>query len=211
MPHELTSKTRLSSPCASLLASCANPGLAVQGVEKIKLIIEMLEAGLHPMFSDLDVVWLRDPLPFVRLLDRTNMLVSSDSCEIFPDVRLDNCPAIVGTNRDVKGKGTYVGKMNVSALEAQLLSLAAFVISLLDGVALNTLPLMCWLGNRPQEDEFCVSLCHLWHQALTGGNRVAGWHTPAASISSAIRQGECFRQSPSAAGGWCSRLSPDLQ
>lgn len=84
-----------------------------RGVEKIKLIITMLEAGLHPMFSDLDVVWLRDPLPFVRLLDKTNMLVSSDSCDVSPDVRLDHCPSIVGNSREVKGSGTFVGKMNV--------------------------------------------------------------------------------------------------
>jgi len=92
--------------------------LPKQGLEKIKLIITMLEAGLHPMFSDLDVVWLRDPLPFVRLLDHTNMLVSSDSCNVVPDVRLDNCPAILGTNREVQGKGTFVGNMNVSLLLA---------------------------------------------------------------------------------------------
>jgi hypothetical protein len=115
----------LASPTLPLLQICWQPKYslpaisleldgAVQGVEKIKLIITMLEAGLHPMFSDLDVVWLRDPLPFVRLLDKTNMLVSSDSCDVSPDVRLDHCPSIVGNSREVKGSGTFVGKMNVS-------------------------------------------------------------------------------------------------
>lgn len=86
---------------------------ALQGQVKIQLIEQMLEAQLHPIFSDLDVVWLRNPLPFIRSLPEANMLVSSDSCVPVSDVMLDDCPSMLRASKGVKGK-TYVGFMNVS-------------------------------------------------------------------------------------------------
>ena len=89
-----------------------------QGLEKIRFIISMLEAGMQPMFSDLDVVWLKNPLPYVRQLQEPNVLVSSDSCNVQQTAPLDNCTAIMGSNKRVEGKGTFVGTMNVRFLPA---------------------------------------------------------------------------------------------
>lgn len=91
----------------------------MQGIEKIKLIQQMLLAELHPLFSDLDVVWLRNPLPYVRHLLDANVLASSDSCQPVNDVMLDDCPSLLPSSRDVVGT-TYVGFMNVSTLPVQL-------------------------------------------------------------------------------------------
>lgn len=84
-------------------------------MEKIKLIQQMLLAELHPLFSDLDVVWLRNPLPYVRHLLDANLLASTDSCQPVNDVMLDDCPSLLPSSRDVVGT-TYVGFMNVRVL-----------------------------------------------------------------------------------------------
>lgn len=86
----------------------------LQGVVKIKLIQQMLEAQLQPLFSDLDVVWLRNPLPYVRHLQDANLLVSSDSCRPVEGVMLDDCPALLRLTQGYEAGGTYVGFMNVS-------------------------------------------------------------------------------------------------
>ncbi len=88
----------------------------MQGVEKIKLIQQMLLADLSPMFSDLDVVWLRDPLPYVRHLLDANVLASSDSCQPVDGIMLDDCPSLLPSSSDVVGT-TYVGFMNVRTME----------------------------------------------------------------------------------------------
>lgn len=90
----------------------------LQGREKIRFIQAMLTAGLQPMFSDLDVVWLRNPLPWVRQFAEPNVLMSSDSWDAHPEEdQLDNCCAVMGTDRDVVAVETFVGKMNVRPLE----------------------------------------------------------------------------------------------
>ena len=86
-------------------------------MEKIKLIQQMLLADLHPLFSDLDVVWLRNPLPYVRHLLDANVLASTDSCQPVNGVLLDDCPSLLPSSRDVVGT-TYVGFMNVSSLHS---------------------------------------------------------------------------------------------
>ena len=90
----------------------------LQGREKIRFIQAMLMAGLQPMFSDLDVVWLRNPLPWVRQFAEPNVLMSSDSWDAHPEEdQLDNCCAVMGTDRDVVAVETFVGKMNVRPLK----------------------------------------------------------------------------------------------
>lgn len=87
--------------------------IRVQGMEKIRFIREMLAAGLQPLFSDLDVVWLRNPLPFVRQLQDPNVLVSSDSWAAVANATLDNCQQEMGSEQTVEGHDSFVGKMNV--------------------------------------------------------------------------------------------------
>ena len=88
-------------------------------MQKIQFIIAMLEMGLQPVFSDLDVVWLRDPRPFLASIHDVNLLVSTDSCKAQQATVLDNCPELMGKKREVKGQGTYVGTMNVSSSSLQ--------------------------------------------------------------------------------------------
>lgn len=85
-------------------------------MEKIRFIQSMLAAGLSPLFSDLDVIWLRDPLPYVRRFEQPNILVSSDAWETAAGSspgQLDDCHRIVGTERTVTAHSGYVGRMNV--------------------------------------------------------------------------------------------------
>lgn len=89
-------------------------GKLMQGLQKIRFIVSMLELDIQPMFSDLDVIWLKNPLPFVAEIQEPNILVSSDSCQIQQNSHLDNCSEIMGTNKHVEGEGNFVGVMNVS-------------------------------------------------------------------------------------------------
>lgn len=86
-------------------------------MEKIRFIRSMLAAGLSPLFSDLDVVWLRDPLPYVRQFEEPNVLVSSDAWEVAANAstgKLDDCHTVVGSERTVVAHSGFVGRMNVS-------------------------------------------------------------------------------------------------
>lgn len=86
-------------------------------MEKIRFIQAMLAAGLSPLFSDLDVVWLRNPLPYIRQFEEPNVLVSSDAWEAVANAstgKLDDCSSIVGFERTVVAHSGYVGRMNVS-------------------------------------------------------------------------------------------------
>ena len=74
----------------------------------------MLEMGLQPLFSDLDVVWLKNPTSFLASMPEPNILISSDSCNAQAQEKLDDCTAILGTKRTVDGDGGFVGTMNVS-------------------------------------------------------------------------------------------------
>lgn len=96
----------------------------MQGREKIRFIRTMLEAGLSPIFSDLDVAWLRNPMPYVRQFWEANVLISTDTWTVPASDHnaLDNCPTIMGTDRTVAAHSTFVGKMNVSHCSPGILS-----------------------------------------------------------------------------------------
>lgn len=51
---------------------------AKAGRLKIRLIATFLRFGVTPVISDVDVAWLRDPLPFFRLYPTADVLTSSD-------------------------------------------------------------------------------------------------------------------------------------
>ena len=77
---------------------------------KIKLIIRMLEAGLQPIFSDLDAVWLKSPFNFLRQYAEANVLVSTDSCTPYSTAP-DSCQLLLAdTEKFMEG----LGLMNVS-------------------------------------------------------------------------------------------------
>lgn len=45
---------------------------------KIAFIKSMVDVGLQPVFSDLDVVWLRDPVPYLKSFPVPDILISLD-------------------------------------------------------------------------------------------------------------------------------------
>ena len=51
----------------------------MQGREKIGLVLAFTDMGFHVVVSDVDTVWLRDPLPFLAHYSEADILVSSDS------------------------------------------------------------------------------------------------------------------------------------
>lgn len=78
----------------------------MQGKEKIKFIMAMLRAGLSPLFADLDVAWLQDPVPFVAALPKADLLLSLDLLQPTSTVaKLEQCPDILGES--------LMGMMNV--------------------------------------------------------------------------------------------------
>lgn len=54
-------------------------------MDRIQLTHEMLDLGYTVIFSDLDVVWLRDPRPFFGRFPSADLLISSDA--ISPEAR----------------------------------------------------------------------------------------------------------------------------
>ena len=74
----------------------------------------MLDEGLHSVFSDLDVVWLQDPLPWMRQLTEPNVLMSSDvlSTGPSPSSLLDDCKAVTNPLYRIG----EMGPMNVRTL-----------------------------------------------------------------------------------------------
>jgi hypothetical protein len=64
-----------------------NPAFKRMGGVKTAFVWELLSAGLHPVLSDADVVWLRDPRPYFdnASLAQADILVSTDCIEIAND------------------------------------------------------------------------------------------------------------------------------
>ena len=52
---------------------------ALQGREKIALIKRFTAMGFNILVSDIDTVWLRDPLPYMAQYPQADVLMSSDS------------------------------------------------------------------------------------------------------------------------------------
>lgn len=50
-----------------------------QGREKIGLVLAFTDMGFDVVVSDVDTVWLQDPLPFLAQYSEADILVSSDS------------------------------------------------------------------------------------------------------------------------------------
>lgn len=60
---------------------------------KLLFIEAMLEKGLQPFFSDLDVIWLQNPFPFMRKHSGVDMLVSVDVLHTTEfEGKLEDCP-----------------------------------------------------------------------------------------------------------------------
>ena len=52
---------------------------ALQGREKIALIKRFTAMGFNILVSDIDTVWLRDPLPYMAQYPQADVLMSSDN------------------------------------------------------------------------------------------------------------------------------------
>ena len=52
---------------------------SMQGREKIGLVLAFTDMGFDVVVSDVDTVWLQDPLPFLAEYPEADILVSSDS------------------------------------------------------------------------------------------------------------------------------------
>ena len=52
---------------------------SMQGREKIGLVLAFTNMGFDVVVSDVDTVWLQDPLPFLAQYPEADVLVSSDS------------------------------------------------------------------------------------------------------------------------------------
>ena len=50
----------------------------MQGREKINLIYSFTKMGFDVLISDVDTVWLRNPLPYVKKYSEADILTSSD-------------------------------------------------------------------------------------------------------------------------------------
>ena len=59
------------------------------GRDKIRLIRDFTRAGVDVLISDIDVAWLRDPIPLFRRYPQADILVSTDQLksEILPEPR----------------------------------------------------------------------------------------------------------------------------
>ena len=55
----------------------------MQGREKIGLVLTFTEMGFDVVVSDVDTVWLQDPLPYMAQYPEADILVSSDSLVFF--------------------------------------------------------------------------------------------------------------------------------
>jgi hypothetical protein len=64
-----------------------NPAFKRMGGVKTAFVWELLSAGLHPVLSDADVVWLADPRPYFdnASLAQADILVSTDCIEVAND------------------------------------------------------------------------------------------------------------------------------
>ena len=63
---------------------------AKMGREKIRLIKVFLELGVQVVIADVDVLFLRDPLPFFKKYPDADMLTSSDHLDAtVPDESLE--------------------------------------------------------------------------------------------------------------------------
>lgn len=51
----------------------------MQGREKIGLVLAFTSMGFDVLVSDVDTVWLRNPLPYMAAYPEADILVSSDS------------------------------------------------------------------------------------------------------------------------------------
>ena len=53
-------------------------GVLQMGRDKVRLIRGLTRSGVNVLVSDIDVVWLRNPLPFFKRYPVADVLVSSD-------------------------------------------------------------------------------------------------------------------------------------
>ena len=51
----------------------------LQGREKIGLVLTFTDMGFDVVVSDVDTVWLKDPIPYLAKYPEADILVSSDS------------------------------------------------------------------------------------------------------------------------------------
>lgn len=51
---------------------------AKMGREKIRLIKVFLELGVHVIITDVDALWLRNPIPYLKQFPEADILTSSD-------------------------------------------------------------------------------------------------------------------------------------
>ena len=51
----------------------------MQGREKIGLVLTFTDMGFDVVVSDVDTVWLKDPIPYLARYPEADILVSSDS------------------------------------------------------------------------------------------------------------------------------------
>jgi hypothetical protein len=66
---------------------------AKMGREKIKLIRVFLNLGVDVVISDVDVLWLRNPIPYFRQFPDADILTSSDHLgNTVPDEQLEIWP-----------------------------------------------------------------------------------------------------------------------
>jgi hypothetical protein len=49
------------------------------GRDKIRLIHDFTKTGVDVLISDIDVTWLRNPIPFFRRYPQADILVSTDN------------------------------------------------------------------------------------------------------------------------------------
>ncbi|GLC76877.1 hypothetical protein PLESTF_001850700 [Pleodorina starrii] len=70
-----------------------SPTFAKMGREKIRLISIFLKLGVSVVIADVDVLWLRNPLPYFQRFPEADILTSSDSTfATVPDEQLERWP-----------------------------------------------------------------------------------------------------------------------
>lgn len=77
-PELLATFTGMRAPCFSLANITAGSAWHATNRYKIRVVLAFIEVGVGVLFTDIDVMFMQDPMPFINKWPEADQLVSSD-------------------------------------------------------------------------------------------------------------------------------------
>ena len=139
-------------------------GFRQLGVLKAQLTLHILSAGRNVLLSDVDVVWLRDPIPLLLAREAADLMLSTDCLSVSAEEA--NATAWVGANRCAFLPGNGDGH---AAFNTGILYFRSSVGAL--GVAAAWLALLCLPAERDIDDQLAMN--HLIWDSMRNNARRA--------------------------------------